>query len=110
MTTVSMIRSVHQLLIGGQWETPAGDLTVEVFTPFSEEWIAAVPDPTVTDMDAAVARSMQRHREAARLGPGRGELERDELSANRYRLDGLNQGGQDLADGKNLRGLTECPG
>jgi Zn-dependent alcohol dehydrogenase len=34
-----------------------------------------------------------------------GHLKLDELVTNRYRLDDVNQGYQDLVDGKNVRGL-----
>ena len=36
-----------------------------------------------------------------------GELKLDELITNRYRLDDVNQGYQDLRDGKNIRGVID---
>ena len=36
-----------------------------------------------------------------------GELKLDELITSRYTLDEINQGYQDMRDGKNLRGVIE---
>ena len=36
-----------------------------------------------------------------------GELKLDELVTNRYSLDDVNQGYEDMRDGKNIRGVIE---
>ncbi|MCR3718657.1 MULTISPECIES: aldehyde dehydrogenase [Prauserella salsuginis group] len=49
------VRSFSKLFIGGRWVDPAGDGVIDVVSPVTEERLATVPDPTVADIDAAVA-------------------------------------------------------
>ena len=55
------------LLIGTQWCTPAGDETLAVVCPSTEEVVARVPRPTIDDVERAVAVA----RDAFRNGPWR---------------------------------------
>ena len=45
----------RQLYIGGEWVEPAGDGTIEVVNPATEEVIGRVPEGTAEDVDRAVA-------------------------------------------------------
>ncbi len=45
----------EQLYIGGEWVTPAGEGTIEVVNPTTEEALATVPEGTPEDVDRAVA-------------------------------------------------------
>jgi aldehyde dehydrogenase (NAD+) len=49
------MRTHDRLFIGGEWVEPAGEQTIEVISPATEEVIGRVPDSTVTDVDRAVA-------------------------------------------------------
>ena len=44
-----------RLFIGGEWVTPAGNGTIEVINPTTEEVAGRVPDTTEADVDRAVA-------------------------------------------------------
>ncbi|MGI9004938.1 MAG: aldehyde dehydrogenase [Streptosporangiaceae bacterium] len=57
---------VHdRFYIGGGWVSPAGQATIDVVSPHTEEVIGRVPDGTPADMDRAVAAA----REAFDHGP-----------------------------------------
>jgi acyl-CoA reductase-like NAD-dependent aldehyde dehydrogenase len=45
----------EQLYIGGEWVKPAGDGTIEVVNPTTEEPLGTVPEGTPEDVDRAVA-------------------------------------------------------
>ena len=44
-----------KLFIGGEWVEPAGDGTIEVINPTTEEVMGAIPEGTAEDADRAVA-------------------------------------------------------
>jgi aldehyde dehydrogenase (NAD+) len=44
-----------KFFIGGEWVAPAGNDTLAVISPSTEEVIAKVPDATTADVDRAVA-------------------------------------------------------
>ncbi len=48
-----------KFFIGGDWVDPAGNDTLAVISPATEEVIAKVPDATTTDVDRAVAAARQ---------------------------------------------------
>ena len=54
-----------KFFIGGDWVDPAGNATLAVISPATEEVIAKVPDATTADVDRAVAAA----REAFDSGP-----------------------------------------
>ena len=45
-----------KLFIGGEWVEPAGDGSIEVVNPTTEEVIGRVPEGTAEDADRAVQR------------------------------------------------------
>ncbi|MFJ8812970.1 aldehyde dehydrogenase family protein [Amycolatopsis thermoflava] len=49
------IPGLDKLFIAGDWVQPAGDETMDVVMPSTEEVIATVPSPSFADADAAVA-------------------------------------------------------
>ncbi len=49
------VRSYDQLYIGGRWVPSSAPGDIHVISPTTEQVIAAVPDATTTDADAAVA-------------------------------------------------------
>jgi aldehyde dehydrogenase (NAD+) len=49
------VRSYEHVFIGGDWHRSAGQATIEVRSPATEELIGSVPDATPADIDAAVA-------------------------------------------------------
>ncbi|GHF36617.1 betaine-aldehyde dehydrogenase [Amycolatopsis bartoniae] len=44
-----------EFFIGGHWVAPAGDGTVEIISPATEEAVAVIPEATEADIDAAVS-------------------------------------------------------
>jgi aldehyde dehydrogenase (NAD+) len=59
------VRSYQHVFIGGGWRRPAGDTSIEVRSPATEDLIGTVPDATPADVDAAVAAA----RHALEHGP-----------------------------------------
>src|SRR5262245_58411574 len=55
MTTGTVMGVHDRLYIGGEWVRPAGDETMAVLNPATEEEIACIPAGTVDDVDRAVA-------------------------------------------------------
>ncbi|WP_257016270.1 aldehyde dehydrogenase family protein [Rhodococcus sp. ACS1] len=55
----------NQLFIGGRWEDPQSNETVDVLNPFDGKVLSALPEPSVADADLAVARA----RSAFESGP-----------------------------------------
>jgi aldehyde dehydrogenase (NAD+) len=53
VSTETLVRD--KLYIGGKWVNPAGDGTIEVVNPTTEEVIGSVPSGTAEDADRAVA-------------------------------------------------------
>lgn len=53
--TAETIRSFDRFYLGSEWAAPRGSGRIEVISPSTEEVIAQVPEPTVSDIDAAVA-------------------------------------------------------
>ncbi|MCZ4551418.1 aldehyde dehydrogenase [Gordonia rubripertincta] len=49
------IRDYDKFFIGGEWVIPSGSGRIDVISPSTEEKIAQVPDPTIADIDEAVA-------------------------------------------------------
>jgi betaine-aldehyde dehydrogenase len=49
------MRTYDKLFIGGEWQEPAGDKTIEVISPHSEEIVGRVPEGSEADIDRAVA-------------------------------------------------------
>lgn len=47
-----------RFLIGGSWVEPVGAGRLDVISPSTEDVISSVPDPTVADMDRAVAAAV----------------------------------------------------
>jgi len=54
-----MLKSYDRLFIGGQWVAPAGNGTIDVVNPTTEEVAGRVPDATEADIDRAVACARQ---------------------------------------------------
>lgn len=53
--TTGTVTGVHdRLYIGGEWVKPAGDETIAVLNPATEEEIARIPAGTAEDVDRAV--------------------------------------------------------
>jgi acyl-CoA reductase-like NAD-dependent aldehyde dehydrogenase len=57
MTTTTQPETLERttFFIGGEWTSPAGDGTIEVIDPTTEEVIGRVPEGTPADVDRAVA-------------------------------------------------------
>jgi aldehyde dehydrogenase (NAD+) len=49
------MRTYDKLFIGGQWQEPAGDKTIEVISPHSQEIAGRVPEGSEADIDRAAA-------------------------------------------------------
>jgi betaine-aldehyde dehydrogenase len=48
------MRTYEKLFIGGEWIEPAGNDTIDVISPHSEEVVGRVPDGTEADIDRSV--------------------------------------------------------
>src|SRR2546423_928448 len=61
MTTTSQTETLERttFFIGGEWTSPAGEGTIEVIDPTTEEVIGRVPEGTPEDVDQAVAAARQ---------------------------------------------------
>src|SRR5437588_843772 len=61
MTTTSQTETLERttFFIGGEWTSPAGEGTIEVIDPTTEEVIGRVPEGTPEDVDRAVAAARQ---------------------------------------------------
>ena len=55
MATTTEPLTRDRLYIGGEWVEPAGDSTIEVVNPTTEEVIGSIPEGTPEDADRAVA-------------------------------------------------------
>jgi len=55
MTSVSPSLPAGTLFIGGKWQAPSGDTTIDVVNPATGEKLATVADATAADVDRAVA-------------------------------------------------------
>ncbi|MEO3792503.1 aldehyde dehydrogenase [Nonomuraea sp. B10E15] len=53
------MRQHDKLFIGGEWVAPAGDATIDVISPHTEEVVGRVPDGTPEDVERAVAAARQ---------------------------------------------------
>ena len=56
---VGDIKVYERLFIGGEWVAPAGNGTIEVINPATEEVCGRAPDATEADIDKAVAAARQ---------------------------------------------------
>jgi acyl-CoA reductase-like NAD-dependent aldehyde dehydrogenase len=61
----SPIRSPHEFFIGGGWQKPKGNGTLEIISPVTEECVMTFAEASPADVDAAVAAA----REAFDRGP-----------------------------------------
>lgn len=52
-----MVIERNQLLIGGEWTSPAGDTTLEVRSPHDQTLVAVVPEASTADADLALQRA-----------------------------------------------------
>jgi aldehyde dehydrogenase (NAD+) len=57
------------LFIGGEWVTPAGDGTIEVVDPTTEQAIGRVPEGTPEDVDRAVAAAQEAFETWSQVAP-----------------------------------------
>ncbi len=57
--TTTTAQTTAKLYIGGEWIAPAGDGTIEVINPSTEEPIGSVPEGTPEDVDRAVKAAQE---------------------------------------------------
>jgi len=55
VATTSETIQRDKLFVGGEWIDPAGDGTIEVVNPSTEEVIGTIPEGTSADVDRAAA-------------------------------------------------------
>nr|MBA2629836.1 aldehyde dehydrogenase family protein [Thermoleophilaceae bacterium] len=67
VATEALVRD--KLYIGGEWVDPAGDGTIEVLNPATEEVIGRVPEGTAEDAERAVAAAREAFEPWAALDP-----------------------------------------